>query len=150
MQTFYEIGNSVANLQDRMFSIFVIIILPPVIMNGVLPKFYANRMLWESRELPSRIYGWVAFCTANVVCEIPYAVLTCVIYWLIWYYPTGLPRDASTAGYVFLMSLLFFFFQASWGQWICAFAPSFTVISNVSFSEFYADLSTHDAKDIIR
>jgi ATP-binding cassette subfamily G (WHITE) protein 2 (SNQ2) len=24
-----------------------------------------------------------------------------------------------------------FLFQASWGQWICAFAPSFTVISNV-------------------
>lgn len=132
MQTFYDIGNSVANLQDRMFSIFMIILLPAVIMNGVLPKFYANRMLWESRELPSRIYGWFAFCTANVVCEIPYAVVTCIIYWLVWYYPTGLPRDTSTAGYVFLMSLLFFFFQASWGQWICAFAPSFTVISNVS------------------
>ena len=39
--------------------------------------------------------------------------------------------DTSTAGYVFLMTMLFFLFQASWGQWICAFAPSFTVISNV-------------------
>lgn len=29
------------------------------------------------------------------------------------------------------MILLFFIFQSSWGQWICAFAPSFTVISNV-------------------
>lgn len=29
------------------------------------------------------------------------------------------------------MTMLFFLFQASWGQWICAFAPSFTVISNV-------------------
>jgi ATP-binding cassette subfamily G (WHITE) protein 2 (SNQ2) len=29
------------------------------------------------------------------------------------------------------MVLLFFLFQDSWGQWICAFAPSFTVISNV-------------------
>jgi ATP-binding cassette subfamily G (WHITE) protein 2 (SNQ2) len=29
------------------------------------------------------------------------------------------------------MVLLFFIFQSSWGQWICAFAPSFTVISNV-------------------
>jgi ABC-type multidrug transport system permease subunit len=27
--------------------------------------------------------------------------------------------------------MLFFLFQASWGQWITAFAPSFTVISNV-------------------
>jgi ATP-binding cassette subfamily G (WHITE) protein 2 (SNQ2) len=29
------------------------------------------------------------------------------------------------------MTLLFYLFQSSWGQWICAFAPSFTVISNV-------------------
>ena len=27
--------------------------------------------------------------------------------------------------------LLFWLFISSWGQWICAFAPSFTVISNV-------------------
>jgi ABC-type multidrug transport system permease subunit len=30
------------------------------------------------------------------------------------------------------MTILMFFFMNSWGQWICAFAPSFTVISNVS------------------
>lgn len=29
------------------------------------------------------------------------------------------------------MTLLFWLFISSWGQWICAFAPSFTVISNV-------------------
>jgi hypothetical protein len=30
------------------------------------------------------------------------------------------------------MTMLMFFFMNSWGQWICSFAPSFTVISNVS------------------
>lgn len=29
------------------------------------------------------------------------------------------------------MTMLFFLFQSSWGQWICALAPSFTVISNI-------------------
>jgi ATP-binding cassette subfamily G (WHITE) protein 2 (SNQ2) len=29
------------------------------------------------------------------------------------------------------MTMLFYLFVSSWGQWICAFAPSFTVISNV-------------------
>jgi ABC-type multidrug transport system permease subunit len=91
-----------------------------------------NRALWEAREYPSRIYGWFAFCTANIVCEIPMAIVSSVIYWLLWYYPVGFPTDSSTAGYVFLMSMLFFLFMSSWGQWICAFAPSFTVISNVS------------------
>lgn len=129
--TFWMLPNTVASMQDRMFSTFVIILIPPIIMNSVVPKFYINRALWEAREYPSRIYGWFAFCTANVVCEIPAAIVTGLVYWLLWYYPVGLPTDSSSAGYVFLMSMLFFLFQASWGQWICAFAPSFTVISNV-------------------
>lgn len=69
--------------------------------------------------------------TAQVVCEIPSAIVGSVLYYLIWYFPTGLPTDSSTAGYVFLMTVLFWLFISSWGQWICAFAPSFTVISNV-------------------
>ncbi|PGH03251.1 hypothetical protein AJ80_08717 [Polytolypa hystricis UAMH7299] len=129
--TFWKLGNSVASMQERMFSVFLIILLPPIIMNSVVPKFYLNRLLWEARERPSRIYGWIAFCTANVVCEIPAAIVTSVVYFVLWYFATGLPSDPSTAGYVFFMTLLFFLFQASWGQWICAFAPSFTVISNV-------------------
>ncbi|KAI9697387.1 MAG: hypothetical protein M1836_004665 [Candelina mexicana] len=129
--TFYKLGNSILDMNNRMFSSFLIILIPPTIVNGVVPKFYQNRALWEMRELPSRIYGWIAFCTANVVAEIPSAIVGSLIYWLLWYWPTGLPRDSSTAGYTFLMTMLFFLFQASWGQWICAFAPSFTVISNV-------------------
>lgn len=129
--TFWDMGSSIADLQNRMFTCFLILLIPPTIVNGVVPKFYENMALWQAREHPSRIYGWVAFTTAQVVAEIPTAILSSVLYWLLWYYPTGLPRDSSTAGYVFLMTMLFYFFISSWGQWICAFAPSFTVISNV-------------------
>ncbi|TVY85139.1 ABC transporter G family member [Lachnellula suecica] len=129
--TFWKLGYSIADMQDRMFTSFLIVLIPPTVVNAVLPKFYQNRALWEARELPSRIYGWFAFCTANVVSEIPIAILSATVYWALWYWPTGLPTDSSTSGYVYIMTVLFFLFQASWGQWICAFAPSFTVISNV-------------------
>ncbi|KAI4142036.1 MAG: hypothetical protein L6R39_005108, partial [Caloplaca ligustica] len=129
--TFYKLGNTVADLQDRMFTSFLVILIPPTVVNAVVPKFYQNLSLWTARENPSRIYNWFAFCTASVVTEIPISILSAVVYWLLWYWPTGLPTDSATAGYVFLMTVLFFLFQASWGQWICAFAPSFTVISNV-------------------
>lgn len=66
-----------------------------------------------------------------VVCELPTAVLSAVLYWATWYFATGLPTDAGTAGYVLLMTVCMFLFMTSWGQWICAFAPSSTVISNV-------------------
>lgn len=129
--TFYNLGNTVQDMQNRMFTSFLIILIPPTVVNAVVPKFYQNLALWMARENPSRIYNWIAFSTASVVTEIPIAIISSVIYWLLWYYATGLPTDSSTAGYVFLMTMLFFLFQASWGQWICAFAPSFTVISNV-------------------
>ena len=129
--TFWKLGNTVQDMQNRMFTSFLIILIPPTIVNGVVPKFYQNMALWMARENPSRIYNWFAFCTASVITEIPISIVGAVIYWVLWYYPTGLPTDSSTAGYVFFMVMLFFLFQASWGQWICAFAPSFTVISNV-------------------
>ena len=129
--TFYKLGRTIADLQDRMFTSFLICLIPPTVVNAVVPKFYQNLSLWTARENPSRIYNWFAFCTASVVTEIPISILSSVVYWLLWYWPTGLPTASSTAGYVFFMTMLFFLFQASWGQWICAFAPSFTVISNV-------------------
>ena len=129
--TFWQLGNTIADMQNRMFTAFLIILIPPTVVNAVVPKFYMNMALWAARENPSRIYNWVAFCTASVVTEIPISIISAVIYWVLWYFATGLPTDSATAGYVFWMTMLFFLFQASWGQWICAFAPSFTVISNV-------------------
>ncbi|KAI9371483.1 ABC-2 type transporter-domain-containing protein [Aspergillus egyptiacus] len=129
--TFWMLDNSIASMQNRMFSLFLVILLPPIYLNSIVPKFYQNRALWEAREYPSRIYGWVAFCTANVLGEIPMAIVSATVYFLLWYFAVGFPTEASASGYVFLMTMLFFLFQASWGQWICAFAPSFTVISNV-------------------
>jgi ABC-type multidrug transport system ATPase subunit/ABC-type multidrug transport system permease subunit len=129
--TFWQLGNTQQDMQNRMFTAFLIITIPPTIVNAVVPKFYTNMALWQAREYPSRIYGYFAFCTAQVVAEIPPAIVGAVLYWVLWYWPTGLPTDSSTAGYVFFMTLLFFLFQASWGQWITSFSPSFTVISNV-------------------
>ena len=118
-----------------MFSAFLIITIPPTAVNAIVPKFFQNMMLWMVREHPSRIYNWFAFSTAQVVGEIPMAIVSSLVYWLLWYWPSmsAQPQDthSSTAGYVFLMTMLFFLFMSSWGQWITAFAPNFTVISNV-------------------
>ncbi|GAM89927.1 hypothetical protein ANO11243_079670 [Dothideomycetidae sp. 11243] len=129
--TFWKLGNSIQDMQNRMFTVFLIIVLPPTIVNSVVPKFYSNMALWMAREHPSRIYGWFAFTTAQILGEIPIAIVGGALYWALWYWPSGLPSNSESSGYVFLMSILFFLFISSWGQWICAFAPSFTVISNV-------------------
>lgn len=130
--TFYKLGYSIQDMQNRLFTCFLIVTIPPTIVNAVLPKFFDNMALWEAREYPSRVYGWVAFCTANIIAEIPAAIVTGTLYWALWYWPTGLPTQSEVSGYTYLMTVLMFLFMSSWGQWICAFAPSFTVISNVS------------------
>lgn len=130
-------GSSPTDLQNVMFSCFVLVIIPAAIVNGILPKFHSNMALWEARELPSRVYGCFAFCTAQILAEIPYAALTAVVYFFLWYYPVGLPTDASTAGYVFFMTLLYIFHITTMGQWFCAWAPNFTVISYVSLATPY-------------
>ncbi|KAI0506555.1 ABC-2 type transporter-domain-containing protein [Xylaria bambusicola] len=129
--TFWKLGYSIQDMQNRLFTCFLIVTIPPTVVNAVLPKFFQNMALWEAREYPSRVYGWVAFCTANILAEIPAAIVSGTLYWALWYWPTGLPTQSSVSGYVYLMTILMFLFMNSWGQWICAFAPSFTVISNI-------------------
>lgn len=128
--TFYSLGNSTQDMQDRMFSAFLIVTIPPTLVNSIVPKFFQNMALWQAREYPSRVYGWFAFTTAQVVTEIPIAIVGATVYFLLWYLPAGLPLG-GVAGYVWFMTVLFFVFSSSWGQWITAFAPSFTVIANV-------------------
>ncbi|KAK5625343.1 hypothetical protein RRF57_001059 [Xylaria bambusicola] len=130
--TFWKLGYSIQDMQNRLFTSFLIVTIPPTVVNAVLPKFFQNMALWEAREYPARVYGWVAFCTANILAEVPAAIISGTLYWALWYWPTGLPTQSSVSGYVYLMTILMFLFMNSWGQWICAFAPSFTVISNVS------------------
>lgn len=133
--TFWQLGNTTVDMQNRMFSTFMIVTIPATVVNTVVPKFFQNMMLWMAREHPSRIYGWFAFTTAQVVGEIPISIFSSILYWLLWYWPSfgteGLDKESSTAGYVFLMTVLFYLFMSSWGQWVTAFAPSFTVISNM-------------------
>ena len=93
--------------------------LVPEFINAISMRFIMNRDLWTAREGPSGVYGWIAFCTSQIVCEIPYAIISAVIFYVLYYYIVGLPLGFA-AGYCFLMFFLFFLFATSWGQWIAA------------------------------
>lgn len=117
--TYLQIGNSSTDMQSKAYSCFLIIILVPDFINGVSMRIIMNRDLWNARERPSGIYGWVAFCTAQVLSEFPYAVIGAVIFYVPYYFLVGLPLGFP-AGYTFLMILFFIIFCTSWGQWIGA------------------------------
>ncbi len=94
----------------RAFSVFFIVFLVNSIVNTILLRFFVARLYWEFREGPSKIYSWVALCNASILAEMPGALVCGVVYYLLWYFPSGLPLGES-AGYVFLTVLTYEFFQ---------------------------------------
>ena len=116
---FLQVGQSVADLQYRIFACFLVLMIVPEFISACAMMFIDNRNIWQGREYPSRVYGWVAFSSSQIIAEIPWAFAGSVIYYVIFYFLVGLPLR-SPAGYTFLMMMMFHLFSTSWGQWIAA------------------------------
>ena len=127
---FLQLGNTEADLQYRIFCCFLVLMIVPEFINACAMMFDENRNVWLGREYPSRIYGWVAFSTAHVIAEIPYALLGGVIFYVLFYFMVGLPLG-TPAGYTFLMMMFFHLFSTSWGQWIVAMSSDAGMAANI-------------------
>lgn len=102
---------SLAHMEYRMFSVFFILFLCNAIVNVILARYFFASLYWQFREGPSHAYGWIAFASSTILSEIPGAILVTVLYYIIWYFPSGLPL--SEAGYIFLFLLTYEIFQVS-------------------------------------
>ena len=80
--------------------------LVPEFINAISMRFILNRDIWLAREGPSGIYNWVAFSTAQIVAEIPYAIIGGVVFFILYYFMIGLPLGFA-AGYSFSCSSCF-------------------------------------------
>ncbi|KAH8155132.1 uncharacterized protein LAJ45_00141 [Morchella importuna] len=129
---FLQSGNTVLEMQSRGFAVFAVLILSPMILTAIQPKFLGLRGLYETRERNSKIYSAAAFITAMLLAEIPYAILGTVFFFLPWYYMIGMPNNSGTAGYAFLFVLLFEIFIPSFAMWIAAMCKDMTIISIVN------------------
>ncbi|KAJ5289363.1 uncharacterized protein N7443_009616 [Penicillium atrosanguineum] len=128
--TYLQIGNSTTDLQSKAFSAFLVLMLVPEFINAISMRFILNRDIWLAREGPSGVYSWVAFSTAQIISEIPYAIVGGVIFYVMYYFMVGLPLGFA-AGYSFLMFFLFFLFATSWGQWIAALSSDSMVAATL-------------------
>ncbi|KAM5353211.1 hypothetical protein ACJZ2D_016892 [Fusarium nematophilum] len=127
---FLQLGNTQADMQYRIFSCFLILMIVAEFINACAMMFDDNRSIWLGREYPSRVYGWVAFTTANIIAEIPYALAGAVLFYVLFYFLIGLPLG-TPAGYTFVMMIMFHLFSTSWGQWIVALSTDATMAANI-------------------
>ena len=101
---------AVAELLCRMLSVFFILFLCNAIVNVILARYFFARLHWLLREGPSHAYGWVAFASSVILSEMPGAVLVTILYFVLWYFPSGLPLGGQAA-YIFLFLLTYEVFQ---------------------------------------
>jgi ATP-binding cassette, subfamily G (WHITE), member 2, SNQ2 len=96
--SFWMVGDTVSDLQLRLFTIFNFIFVAPGVINQLQPLFIERRDIFEAREKKSKMYSWIAFVTGLVVSEIPYLCICAVLYYVCWYYTVGFPSDSNRAG----------------------------------------------------
>lgn len=65
--TFFNLGFSIQDMQNRMFTSFLILTIPPTVVNAVVPKFFTARI---SKEKLWRRLGYCPLCDIFLSCHI--------------------------------------------------------------------------------
>ncbi|RSM17280.1 hypothetical protein CDV31_003835 [Fusarium ambrosium] len=122
--SFWQLGDSMDDLQLRIFTIFNFIFVAPGVINQLQPLFIERRNLFEARESKSKAYSWIAFVSGLIISETPYLIICGILYFCCWYYTVGFPIAAERAGSTLFVMLMYEFLYTGIGQFIAAYAPN--------------------------
>ncbi|KAK5447982.1 hypothetical protein LTS15_009481 [Exophiala xenobiotica] len=122
--SFWQIGNTVKDLQLGLFAMFSFIFVAPGVIAQLQPLFIERRDIYDAREKKSKMYSWIAFVTGLIVSEFPYLIICAILFFLPFYWTVGFPSDSNKAGTIFFVMLLYGFFYTGLGQMIAAYAPN--------------------------
>ncbi|KAG0055293.1 hypothetical protein BGZ83_009051 [Gryganskiella cystojenkinii] len=121
--SFFKLGSSKIDLQSRVFVIFQIMVMAAMLVNMVQPRFHMERQ-WYYRELAGKYYGWRSFAISIILVEVPYVLLAGTVFFLCFYWTTGMVSSSILTLYTWLMLIIFSLFAISLGQVIAALTPS--------------------------
>ncbi|KAF9270866.1 hypothetical protein L218DRAFT_889741 [Marasmius fiardii PR-910] len=127
--SFLNLGNSIRDLQFRVFALFWVSVLPAIIMTQIEPMFIHNRRIFI-REASSRMYSPYAFAIGQLVGEVPYNILCAIVYWVLMVYPMDFGQGTAGlngTGFQLLVVIFVVLFGISLGQLIAAITPSVQV-----------------------
>ncbi|SPN99046.1 probable ABC transporter [Cephalotrichum gorgonifer] len=121
--TYLNLDDSRSSLQYKVFVMFQVTVLPPLILGQVEVMYDIRRAIFF-RESSSKMYSTTTFAASIVIAEIPYSIICAVVFFLPLYYMPGLQTEASRAGYQFFIVLITEIFSITLGQVLAALAPS--------------------------
>jgi len=126
--TFLNLGDSRVSMQNRVFVMFQVTVLPALIMSQVEVMFHIKRSIFF-REASSKMYSTATFASAMILAEVPYSILCAVGFYLPLYYIPGFQFESYRAGYQFFNILVAEFFAVTLAQGLAALTPSTRVSS---------------------
>ncbi|KAF9228275.1 pleiotropic drug resistance ABC transporter [Gyrodon lividus] len=134
--TFFQTENTLQGTQNKLFSIFMAMVLSVPLAQQLQSMFINIRTVYEVRERPSRMYSWTALITSQVLIEIPWNILASTLFFCCWYWTVG--YETSRAGFTYLMyAVVFPLYYTTMGQAVAAMAPT-AIISSLLFSALFS------------
>lgn len=122
--SFWMPDSSQQGFQTVLFSLFLLCSIFSTLVNQIMPKFVAQRALYEVRERPSKTYSWQAFILTQVLVELPWQILLAILAWASFYWSVfGASQSSERKGLVLLFLIQFYMFASSFAQLIIAALP---------------------------
>ncbi|KAH8698121.1 P-loop containing nucleoside triphosphate hydrolase protein [Phaeosphaeriaceae sp. PMI808] len=122
--TYMNIPSTQQGAYNRVFTVFMSFLMGPPLGLALEPRFAAFRDIFIYREKASRSYSWIVFVLSSIIVELPFTLITALVYWLLWYFPAGLQQDPAHAGYSLLCYWLLHVFVVSLSFLIVAWMPN--------------------------
>ncbi|ORX71863.1 hypothetical protein DL89DRAFT_277579 [Linderina pennispora] len=126
--SFINLSDSAADLQNKVFAVFLTSILGVLVINQVQPEYLRQRLTF-GRESSSNQYSWKAFAFAIIFTEWPFAIVANTVFFLCFYWTVGLNSISSRIGCFYLSYQLYGIFSLTLGQAIASFSPNDVVVS---------------------
>lgn len=124
---YLQLGTNLNSIQDRIFDLFQLTVIPAIILSSVEPMYHAARQVYQ-RECTSKMYSSTVFALSQLISEIPYGLANAIVYFVINYYmvfySSHVDYSSSRAGYFFAMTFMGEVFSTTLGQFIAAASPN--------------------------
>lgn len=102
---FFRLPNTLASLQYRIFVIFQLAVIPAIIWAAIMPFWIFMRGIWQ-REETSKTFAGTVFATAQLLGEVPYALVNATCFFAPIYYIAGFNSSSDRAVFFWGISVL--------------------------------------------
>ncbi|CEH13462.1 pleiotropic drug resistance abc transporter [Ceraceosorus bombacis] len=126
-----------ASLQNKLFAIFMSLVLSTSLAQQQQPMFIRFRSLYEARERPSKMYAWPIAVISAILVEIPWNALGNTLYWAPWYFMTQFSFASDRVIYNWLALQFFSIYWLTFSSAMAALAPN-AQLASVLFSVFFS------------